>query len=105
MPCVTGPGPRDRLVHACGVGDDQGLAVRSVALVEDDDRLGTSLLGVERLRPEEAGPTLDECDVIVTAEIEAGEVRCLASARGRPVTDEVDVDWYDVALDLPSRCR
>ena len=94
---------RDRWIHTGGVGDDPTLTLGRVALVENDDRLGTGLLGIERLGPEEAGPTLDECDVIRTAEVEAGEVCRLAAARGGPVADEVDVDRDDIASLNPPR--
>jgi len=72
--------------------DDQVQAPGVVALVEDDHRLGAGLLRVERLDAELAGAPLDEDDVGVAAQVEAGEVLGLAAAVRRPVAVEVDVD-------------
>jgi hypothetical protein len=52
-------GACDRRVHARGVRDDESLALRGVALVDDDHCLGAGLLGVVGLGAEEAGAALD----------------------------------------------
>ena len=104
MPWVTGPArPGIGGSDARGVRDDQRLALRGVALVEDDDGLGAGLFGVVGLRPEEAGAALDEGDVGVAAPVDAGEVRRLAAAgRDRVLAlVQVDVDRDHVALDGP----
>src|SRR3712207_7859718 len=53
--------------------------VRGVALVEDDDRLGTGLLRVVGLGPEEAGAALHQRDVVVPVPVDALEVGGLRS--------------------------
>jgi hypothetical protein len=65
--------------NAGGVRDNQALAVRGVALVEDDDGFGAGELGIVRLVPEEAGAALDQGDVGIAAPVDAGEVCRLAS--------------------------
>ncbi len=83
---------------------DQPFAGRVVALVEDDHRLGSGVLGVDRLDPEGARAPLDQGDVRVAGEV-GGEVGGLAPAGdGIPGKHQVDVDRDHVSGDL-SRAR
>ena len=92
----------DRDGHGGAVGqerpDDQPFTVGCVALIEDDYRLGTGSLRIDRLYAEGASATLDQRDVGRAAPADPGEIACLAAARACPRRHEIDVDRNDLPL-------
>ncbi len=64
-----------------GVAAERTAALWRVALVDDDDGLGSRRLGVDRLLGEEAGAALGEGDVVVARPVDAGKVGGFTAAR------------------------